>query len=226
MGRTKGQPSVLWTEQEEQTLRKHYNKIPIDELLLKLPGRTKGTIKVKAHKLGLTQSQPGRGFRYDQTETTQQYITQEVYRLRQAGGKWCSIANHLGYGKRTLTKKFDHDPNARQFDLYSEQEDQYIVDHWSSMTDQEIAVVLGRAETGVRYRRVKLGYRRSPVQNPWTPEEDQFIHNNVAHMTDRQMSDRLDRTPVAIRHRRQKLGYTRSQNDCQSLKTKQEQTCT
>jgi hypothetical protein len=48
----------LWSNKETNLLIKRYKELPIDELLKKIPGRTKSQVYAKAHALGLKKKTP------------------------------------------------------------------------------------------------------------------------------------------------------------------------
>lgn len=80
--------------------------------------------------------------------------------------------------------------------LYTTDDDSYIMEHYCSTTDRNIALHLERTIKSVRKRAKKLGLEAKKINRRWTPEEDEIIFNRgeaslreIATKLDRDMSD-------------------------------------
>lgn len=87
--------------------------------------------------------------------------------------------------------------------LYSPDEDSYILEHYYSTTDRNIALHLERTIKSVRRRAKKLGLEAKKINRRWTPEEDEIILNRreevlreIAYRLDRDMSDTSKRAII------------------------------
>lgn len=75
---------------------------------------------------------------------------------------------------------------------YTEDEDKYIVEHYYSTLDRNIALHLERSIKSVRKRAKRLGLEAKKINRRWTPEEDEIILNRSEEGL-REIADRLGR---------------------------------
>lgn len=80
--------------------------------------------------------------------------------------------------------------------FYTADDDSYIMEHYHTTTDRNIALHLERTIKSVRKRAKKLGLEAKKINRRWTPEEDEIILNrderelrDVAKQLGRDMSD-------------------------------------
>ena len=90
--------------------------------------------------------------------------------------------------------------------LFTQQEDNYIRQHYASMPHRDIADRLGRSVCAIRHRAEKIGVPRKVAIRRWTPEEDKIIlaskgrdHKEVATLLGRDGSE--------LSKRARKLGF-------------------
>ncbi len=86
---------------------------------------------------------------------------------------------------------------------YSKDEDQYILDN-SHMSDDDLAIALGRTALGVSRRRQRLQSLRTKAGKRWETDEDKWLVDDTK--TDEELSSLLNRTISAITSRRRYLG--------------------
>ena len=106
---------------------------------------------------------------------------------------------------------------------WTPEEEQYIRDHWQTMTDNEIGAALGRSGSSVNSLRNKLGlFRRgSPPlgRKNWTSDEETYLSENWGQMTIPGIAKHLGRTTnsVIVRARRMGLGAVLDSGDYVTL---------
>lgn len=85
---------------------------------------------------------------------------------------------------------------------YTAGEDKYIIQHYYSTTDRNIAMYLKRSIKSVRKRAKRLGLAAKKIVRRWTPEEDEVIRNR-GEAKIRDIAERLERdfTETAARAR-------------------------
>lgn len=81
-------------------------------------------------------------------------------------------------------------------------EDQYLQGHWQTMSDAEMAEVLGRSILSITTRRHDL---HLSVKRTWTPEEVNFLCDNWGSKSINAIAEKLGRTVHAIKIKAFKL---------------------
>ena len=88
---------------------------------------------------------------------------------------------------------------------FTQEEDEYIKNHYGSDSGKDIARHLGRSLSGVRKRACKLGLCRKLKR--WTPEEDEIIRSSHGRrLVD--VAKELGRAEGEVSARVKKLGYS------------------
>lgn len=93
---------------------------------------------------------------------------------------------------------------------WTPEQDQYIRDHWQTLTDEEIAVVVGHPVPSTHARRLRLGLKhRTGYKGPnWTQEELDYIREVWGEKTVPQIARHLGRSINAVKVKTTRLGYT------------------
>lgn len=75
-----------YSREEREMLKRHYNKLPIADIMKMLPTRPKGSIQAYAHKIGITNPR-----KKEHTQTKEE-LTQYMrnYRKRKAIQHWAT----------------------------------------------------------------------------------------------------------------------------------------
>lgn len=90
--------------------------------------------------------------------------------------------------------------------LYSEEEDDFIRQHYTSTPHRDIADKLGRTVKSIRKRAYKIGCDLSKPLRRWTQEEDKIILSSRGR-TLVDVAEELGRDPSAVLKRAKKLGW-------------------
>lgn len=88
---------------------------------------------------------------------------------------------------------------------YTADEDEYIIQHYYSMLDRDIALHLERSIKSVRTRAKRLGMEAKKAHRFWTPEEDEIIRNR-GEAKIREVAERLGRDFTETASRARKIG--------------------
>ena len=133
-----------------------------------------------------------------------------------------STANRLGIKVEQLTTKngkhlkitthqVDLIEKLKSLSRYvTEEEKQFILDNYKTMTNIEIAEKLGRTKNTINTLKYKLGITKkyNTLSNA-TEEEKQFILDNYKTMTSKEMAKKLNRTEYSINVIRRNLGLAK-----------------
>lgn len=96
-----------------------------------------------------------------------------------------------------------------KYKKWTDEEDQFIRENVSRMSNAEIAEILIRTVSSVSCRITHLGIARRKNGPRWTVEEDKFLRENVDRMKNREIAQRLGRTLSATQTRISALGIYR-----------------
>lgn len=91
---------------------------------------------------------------------------------------------------------------------YNDKDLKYIQDNYSSKTNNELSLYLGKSVNSIQYAATKMGLLKQP-HKPWTKEEDEYLINNYIQLSSKQIADYLGRTIHSINARRDDLGLIR-----------------
>lgn len=104
---------------------------------------------------------------------------------------------------------------------WSEADDAYLRKHYTAMSDQALAVALGRTRRAVINRRCRLSLSREPgtTRAPWSDEDIEYLTEHWGSIPVPRIASHLHRTPAAIKSYANRLGLTRQmgQGDMMSL---------
>ena len=96
-------------------------------------------------------------------------------------------------------------------------QDRFLLEHWETLTDREMAEALGRSETAVTARRPLLQLKRRETgrkgfgTRPWSSAEDETIRQLfAAGLEDEDIATALGRTKGAVAQRRSSLRLPRA----------------
>lgn len=86
---------------------------------------------------------------------------------------------------------------------WTPEEEQYILDHWRTQSENEMAEHLNRLPGAVRTKRREL---RCSKQNVWLPEEVEYLQENWGTISIPTIAKNLNRTVSAVKVKVSKLG--------------------
>ena len=143
----------LWTKEEEKKLREVYNMYDMDTIKKMFPNHK--AIMSKAHKLGINRK---KYWQAHKSELVKRQLQQ---------------SEQVNIPKRTLSKQdksLRHDditypkpknPNRKaRLDWYTQEDMEFIVNNYMSMTDEEMGKCLKRSAKSVQAKRLQLGIKR------------------------------------------------------------------
>lgn len=158
-----------WTSKEDKTLKKYFSSDSFDDLLIKLPRRTKTAIIVRAYKLGLRRNVESHEWPNEELE-----ILKNNYEKKGMFGVAKMLPNHslssiylkakaLGlvyiYGDKRWTK--DEDEIVKQF---YPTEGTYICFRLNN-----------RSRVSIKSRAKTLGIKFDRITEPWSIEEERVV---------------------------------------------------
>lgn len=103
------------------------------------------------------------------------------------------------------------------------EQDQYLIDHWQSQSDSELAEMVGHTAASVNVRRQKLGLKhRECFKGPdWSREEVELMQELWGTYTIPQIAKRLNRSVLAVKVKSGRLGLGRYVNSSQYITANQ-----
>lgn len=196
-----------WTEDEVSYLRAHYGKVKVAELAEEL-GRSRDAVELKASKLGL-----GR-------KVIKLTPEQLAWAKSQFGTlSYPKIAEQLGVPLSKISKlagKHGHRPRSHMR-AWTEEEDQYIREHYPADTQRAIAAALDRTVPMITWRVGKLGLcderRDLSLMRRWTAQEDEELRKLFGEISYREIGEKLGRTATAIAGRVASLKLKREEKE-------------
>lgn len=93
---------------------------------------------------------------------------------------------------------------------YTEEQINYIVENYHTMTVNQIAKNIGKSNESVGYAARKLGLKKQ-IHNPWTQEEIEFLKEHYIDMTSEEMTKHINHSIDAINTQRDRLKLVRSE---------------
>lgn len=157
----------VWTQEEIEILKENYIYGDIDKILKLLPNRTYGSITTKARRLGLIT----RTFWLDEEDN----IMNNYYHLKTVDEMMQLLPNR---SRDSIINR------ARQLNLvsvckYTKEETQYIIDNWSKMSDEEMAITLNKTYRGLKAKRQSLGLFRIKEESSYNNLSEYIRRNNL-----------------------------------------------
>lgn len=106
---------------------------------------------------------------------------------------------------------------------WTAEQDQYLIDHWQSQSDSELAEMVGHTAASVNVRRQKLGLKhRESFKGPdWSREEVELMQELWGTYTIPQIAKRLNRSVLAVKVKSGRLGLGRYVNSSQYITANQ-----
>src|SRR4051812_23861260 len=102
--------------------------------------------------------------------------------------------------------------------LFTQEEDEYIIRHYSKQTHSDIGKALGRPRTAIQGRCVRLivhkqiDARKRYYQPRWTKRETDVLQEKFGLVTDRYLARLLRRSVTGIRLKAKRLGLIKKLN--------------
>ena len=163
--------SYFWSEQDKCILREYYGFIPTIDIQKMLAKQyTIRQIQNQAIKLGLTESREWSDEEMDVLLRHYEYMTgPEIQKLipRKSVNAIYIKAASLG-----LKSGYVH-----EF-YYTQDEIDFIINNWTTMSDEQIAECLGKTTHGIADQRHKLGLVNIKLGNSYHDIADYIRHNN------------------------------------------------
>lgn len=164
--------SYFWSEHDKMILKQYYNTIPIQEIQFMLEKQYSiRLIQNKAKKLGLTESREWTEEEINILyENYEHMIGPEIQKLipRKSVNAIYIKSSQLG-----LQSGYVH-----QF-YYTDEEKDFIIANWETMSDEEIGQAIGKSPCGVMEQRHKLGLYYPVLDRKYYDIADYIRHNNV-----------------------------------------------
>lgn len=177
-----GVNNYFWTQEDIDLLKENHGKKSYEELekLLKYK-YTKKAIGSKAKKLGLTESQ-------DWTEEEIQ-IMLKYYSTIPKNEFQQMLPNRtenaiVGMGRKLGIKSYHY-----LQEKYSEEQKQFILDHYKYMTDQEMADILGKTPAGISAKRNELGIYYINREYRGYESVSKFLRGHIQNWKNRSMEN-------------------------------------
>lgn len=176
-----------------------------DEELGTLLGRTKDAVERKRNNLSLKKLRKKTSFSEEQlNEILSSNLTYE-----ELASKYNVSREQIRY----LFKKNKGVTYINANNLYSKEEDDYIIKNCQYKSDWEIAEHLNRNSVSLAKRRRRLGFMhegrrdyRAPSSDAfWNADEEKFLIQNINKLTYQEISDHLNRTLKAVMIKSHKL---------------------
>lgn len=106
---------------------------------------------------------------------------------------------------------------------WTAEQDQYLIDHWQSQSDSELAEMVGHTAASVNARRQRLGlkHRESSKGPDWSREEVELMQELWGTYTIPQIAKRLNRSVLAVKVKSGRLGLGRYVNSSQYITANQ-----
>lgn len=259
---------TTWTPEEDQFLRDNYATMPWRDIALSL-NRDIKAVKTRRFKLGLkrTPEQIKAVFRinHDALDLSLNYTKwsdEDIAYLKENWSKQTARqlnprlkrsmltirvkAQELklqgGIAKAAAFNSQKPKPEGKGKKQYTLQEDQFILENYSKLSNTDMAKVLGKTQSSVTYRiwalknlptpdKKNAGRKRNVSKEQilgmieksghvlWTPEEDQFLRDNWATKTSRELAILLNRSRSSVRWRFKELEIKpKSTEDVEKIK--------
>lgn len=143
--------SYFWTREEEDFLRENYGKMSYREIAEKLNNRhTVGGVSTKAIDMKLVH--PPNLWSNEENETLKTY-----YPILPSKELDCLLPNRTHDAIIIHAGILGLQSYVTLNERYSDEQKQFIIDNYKTMTDQELADVLGKPLSGIQEQRRKLG---------------------------------------------------------------------
>lgn len=136
--------SVFWKDEDVEFLESHYNTLDLKEIS-KVLNRSYMAVVNKANKLGL--------FTREFWSEDELQILKENYPYKTLDEMLCLLPKR---NRKTISEKAS-ELKIKNITTYSDKDKQFVIDHYKSMTDDEISVCLNRTAKSISFLRYRLG---------------------------------------------------------------------
>lgn len=187
-----------WKKSEEHYLRRHYGKMPTEEIARQL-GRSPQAINIHSHRLGLKHREPPRP-----------WSAEEDWRLTELHDRgWTPrrIAAELGRMKIEIVRRSKELGIYRLIRNWTKREDALLRRLYGSEPYEVIARKLGRSVASVTGRVAQLGIATPRAKN-WSPKEIRFLQESYGKLPTKEIMRKLGRSADAVGLRAARLGLT------------------
>lgn len=153
----------LWTNEELETLRKFYGKIPNKELASKFPDRTQGAIVLKAQKCALS-------------KTYLSWTAQEDKILTELASNKTSTKDILKYLPQRTPSSIEYRINylnLGRMKHWSEEEDKKLKEIYSTTPTEDLAKYFPNRTSGAILSRAVI--LKLSKEGHWTPKEEELL---------------------------------------------------
>jgi hypothetical protein len=139
-----------WTNEEIDILKKLYKTEPIEKICELLPNHTYQSVYAKAYNIGLSRNE----YRKNNANNiiNKKLNAKIIYPTRQIF-KRDETPTKIEYPKPKGQRK------ARD-DWYTKYEMDYIIEHYKTMSDEEMGKILNRTKKSIQAKRLQLGIKR------------------------------------------------------------------
>jgi len=192
---------VSWTKEEDKMLEEFYNKITMEEMLSKLPSRSKKSITTRAYRLNLTKKE---GWTDEQIEFLKKnYMKKSYYKIGKILDKGTSSvqakAKELKLKKAKSTPWSDEEIKILKdnFDELTYDEIQELMPHRTIPAIYNKAYALNLTSEDERYQKLKFNQR-------------QFIIHNCDKMSDSELAEKFGVSISAVEDVRKKAGIRKT----------------
>lgn len=122
----------------------------------------------------------------------------------------------------------DHIDDKQRWTVWTSTEDEFLIMHYQSMTNKELAEQLNRSLHSVAEHGRKLGLRRpggrgwashNTVVHGWSRQEDDYLREHYGKVKATDIADGIGRSLLAVQNRAGILGITRQRGERRKLTT-------
>jgi len=187
-----------WRNDEERYLRRHYGKMPTEEIARAL-GRSPTAIHSRSRLLGLKHRKPPRP-----------WSAEDDWRLTELHDRgWTPrrIAAELGRMKIEIVRRSNELGIYRSMRHWTKREDALLRRLYGTEPYETIARRLGRSVTSVTGRVAQLGIATPRAKN-WSPEEILFLQESYGTFPAEEIARTLGRSENAVWQRASQFGLT------------------
>jgi hypothetical protein len=197
------QKGKRWSKKEIKRLKKLYPVMPIAQLLQYFPKRTKAAIAGMAQTLGLRKNGHNENLSHGPLSSKEWlWSAEEIEQLRtlwRQGYTETQIAEIMGLKVRYQIDRQIHLNELKgRSKGWSAEEEEYLRHHYHTLSNEQIAVVLGRTASMLHHKATRL---KITAPNYWSPEEIETLRRLWQQgKTCREIGETLGKTEHAVDH--------------------------
>ena len=152
MSRAGVRSSVFWGSEDVEYLKANYGKVDINDIAKHL-NRSYVAVTTKANKMGLA---------------TREYWSDNELKILRENYPYKTVDEMLimlpQRNRKTIIEKAS-ELKIKNVLMYSDEDKQFVVNHYKNMTDAEIAGLLNRTSKSITFLRYRLGLFKQPELN-------------------------------------------------------------